>query len=93
MANVEKVSVALTPEMASAVREVVKAGEYASASEVVRDALREWSFRRRERERALDELGRLWDQGVASGDPVDGEDAFAALRANLLNRPGTRTAG
>ena len=40
MPNVEKLSIALTPEMASLVREVVEAGEYASSSEVVREALR-----------------------------------------------------
>jgi antitoxin ParD1/3/4 len=90
MSNVEKVSVALTPEMAAAVREVVKAGEYASASEVVREALREWSFKRRERERALAELGSLWDEGVASGDPLDGEDAFRRIRRDLAKCKGQR---
>ena len=67
MANVEKVSVALTPEMATLVRQAVEAGDYASASEVIRDALREWKQRRLERAQAMEELGRLWDRGVASG--------------------------
>jgi antitoxin ParD1/3/4 len=86
MANVEKVSIALTPEMASAVRDVVKAGEYASASEVVREALRDWSLKRRERERGVEALRSLWDEGKASGDPVDGEEAFSRIRGNLLER-------
>jgi antitoxin ParD1/3/4 len=59
----------------------------------VRDALREWSFRRRERERALEELGRLWDEGVASGDPVEGEDAFNRMRNELLGRQAPRAIG
>jgi antitoxin ParD1/3/4 len=42
MANVEKLSVAVTPEMAAMLREVVGSGEYASSSEVMREALREW---------------------------------------------------
>jgi antitoxin ParD1/3/4 len=41
MATVAKISVALPPEMVSLVRDVVDAKEYASSSEVVRDALRE----------------------------------------------------
>ncbi|TIW86526.1 MAG: type II toxin-antitoxin system ParD family antitoxin [Mesorhizobium sp.] len=68
MANVEKVSVALTPEMAT----------------MVREALREWKFRRMQRDQAIDELGRLWDEGMASGDPVDGRDAFARIKASLM---------
>jgi antitoxin ParD1/3/4 len=47
MANVEKLSVALTPEMAAELREAVEAGDYGSVSEVVRDALRDWRVRRK----------------------------------------------
>jgi len=83
MANVEKVSVALTPEMAAMMREVVEAGEYASASEVMREALRDWRLRRVERERAIDTLGQLWDDGMAGGPPVDGEEAFGRIRKKL----------
>mgnify|MGYP003375105826 CR=1 FL=1 len=83
MANVEKVSVALTPEMAATMRQVVDAGEYASASEVMREALREWKSRRLQREQAIEELGRQWDIGIASGAAVDGEQAFARIRARL----------
>ena len=42
MANVEKLSIALTPEMVVLVRDAVESGEYATTSEVVREALREW---------------------------------------------------
>jgi antitoxin ParD1/3/4 len=83
MANVEKVSVALTPEMAATMRQVVDAGEYASASEVMREALREWKSRRLQREQAIVELGRQWDIGIASGAAVDGEQAFARIRKRL----------
>jgi len=83
MANVEKISVALTPEMAAMMREVVEAGEYASASEVMREALREWKQRRTSRQRAIEELGGLWDAGIASGPPIDGEEAFARIKSKL----------
>ncbi len=90
MANVEKVSVALTPEMAAMMRQVVETGEYASASEVMREALREWKFRRARRERAVEELGRLWDAGVDSGSPVDGEEAFARIGSKLEAKTATQ---
>lgn len=83
MANVEKMSVAVTPEMAATMREVVESGEYASTSEVVREALRDWKFRRIQREQAITELRRLWDEGIASGPASDGEEAFAQLRTSL----------
>lgn len=83
MAKVEKISVALTPEMAAMMREAVSQGEYASASEVMREALRDWRKRRIERARAIEELGRLWDEGLASGEAVDGEEAFARIRRSF----------
>ena len=84
--NVEKISVALTPEMASAMRHVVETGEYAPASEVVRDALRGWAQRRAERAKAIEDLGRAWDTGVQSGTTTDGETAFERMRENVDSR-------
>ncbi len=78
---------ALTPEMAVMLRETVESGQYASASEVMREALREWKERRTSRQRAIEELGRLWDAGIASGPPGDGEAAFARIRRKLDDRP------
>ena len=67
MANVEKLSIALTPEMASLVRKAVESGEYATTSEVVREALREWKQRRALQPRDIEELRLLWEEGLASG--------------------------
>ena len=83
MANLEKISVAVTPEMAAMMREAVGSGEYASASEVMRDAMREWRARRDERAKALEEIGRLWDVGIESGPSVDGKEALDRIRAKL----------
>jgi len=80
MANVEKVSIALTPELASTVREALSSGEYASVSELMREALREWKQLRLERDRARDEIGRLWDEGLTSGAALDGEDTLKLLK-------------
>lgn len=83
MAEIERMSIALPTPMADAVRRAVEAGEYASASEVMREALRDWKHRRTQRARAIEELGRLWDAGMGSGPAVDGEEAFARIGRNL----------
>jgi antitoxin ParD1/3/4 len=81
--NVEKMSVALTPEMAAAVRDAVATGEYASASEVVREALRLWKAHQIARARELEELRRMWREGLDSGptSPLD----FAEIKAEARN--------
>lgn len=83
MAQVEKVSIAVTPEMAAMLRRAVASGDYASSSEVVREALRDWKERRTLRNEAIAELRKLWDEGLASGESVEGEDAFARIRARI----------
>lgn len=90
MPKVEKVSVALTSEMVANVQQAVATGEYASASEVMREAMREWMLRRGARAKAVEELGRLWDDGLASGPSVDGEEAFARIRDRMENRIAAR---
>ena len=67
MSNVQKVSVALTPEFMALLKEAVDTGEYTSASEVIRDALRQWKRRRTMLEGNVEELRRLWKEGIASG--------------------------
>lgn len=80
MSNVQKVSVALTPEIIAMLKAAVETGEYTSTSEVVRDALRIWKSRRMARETDVEELRRLWKEGVASGDSAEGELVFSRLR-------------
>ena len=67
MPNVEKVSIALTPEMAAAVRQAVESGDYASNSEIVREALRDWKLKRALQRQEVEELRRLWQEGLHSG--------------------------
>ncbi len=57
--DVEKLSIALTPEFAADIRQAIAAGECASTSEVVRDALRAWKQIRQEREVAIEGLRLL----------------------------------
>ena len=48
-------------------KESVEQGDYASASEVIRDALRDWKYKRAIQKQEIEELRRLWDAGVKSG--------------------------
>jgi antitoxin ParD1/3/4 len=90
MSKVEKISVALTPEMGAAIRAVLAAGEYASASEVIRDALREWTLKREQRRLAIEELRHLAQEGIDSG-PSEFKDieeiiAEARRRRSLVGK-------
>jgi len=80
LSNVQKVSVALTTEMIAMLKDAVDAGEYTSASEVVREALRAWKSRRAAHEQEVDELRKLWAEGLASGPPIEGQPVFQRLR-------------
>jgi antitoxin ParD1/3/4 len=74
MPNVGKISIALPPEMVAVLRQAVETGEYASSSEVVRDALRDWTQKRRLRQQGIDELRQVWRQAMEDktpGVPVD----------------------
>jgi antitoxin ParD1/3/4 len=66
-ATVEKITIALTSEMAGFVRQSVESGEYASTSEVVHDAMREWKERHDLCGYTVEELRRLVQAGIDSG--------------------------
>ena len=92
MAHVEKISVALTPEMALMMKEAVGSGAYASSSELMREALREWRERREFRAKASELLGQLWDIGLSSGNPSDGPSAMAQIKSKLDQAISRKTA-
>jgi antitoxin ParD1/3/4 len=81
MPSIEKISIALPQEMVAAVRQAVEDGEYASSSEVVRDALRDWTHKRRVREQGLDDLRRAWQEAMENpGPPVDADEVMDRLK-------------
>jgi antitoxin ParD1/3/4 len=67
LADIERITIALPEPMVASVRAAVEAGEYASTSEVLHDALRLWEARRKLRARDVEELRRRWNAGKASG--------------------------
>jgi antitoxin ParD1/3/4 len=73
MPEVQKVSVALTNEQLISLKAAVDTGEYATTSEIVREAIRDWQFKREMRKEDLKRLRDAWDTGIASGpaSPLD----------------------
>jgi antitoxin ParD1/3/4 len=85
MTAVKKLSIALTPEFDADIRKAISAGEYASTSEVIRDALRAWKQQRQDRAIAVSELRRLWRDGIDNGGsaPLNAADIKRRGRARL----------
>lgn len=84
MAHIEKVSVALTGEQVAALKAAVDAGEYATTSEIVREAVRDWQLKRELRQEDIRQLRRQWDEGIASGPA--GALQMAELRDDARKR-------
>ncbi len=80
MSSIEKISIALPPEMIAQVREAVATGEYASSSEVIREALRDWNYKRKLRQAGIEELRHIWQQTVNDKSAgVSPQDVFERL--------------
>ena len=85
MANVEKVSVSMSPQHAELLRDAVESGAYASGSEVVREAMRDWSAKWQQQRGDIQRLRELWAEGKASGPatPVDFDEVLEEAREEL----------
>jgi antitoxin ParD1/3/4 len=85
MPEVQKISIALTGEQIVALKAAVETGEYATTSEIVREAIRDWQFKRELRQEDLRRLRQLWDEGKTSGAamPADFESARREARQRL----------
>ncbi len=79
MPATETLSIALPAEYATIVQQAVEAGDYSSQSEVVRDALRDWTHKRQMRAKDLSNLRNSWLEAIA--DDSDGEDPDPILDA------------
>jgi len=63
------------------IRQQIESGRYASASEVVRDALRALEGRERLREIEIEEYRAKIREGIESGPGIPAEDVFTRLEA------------
>jgi antitoxin ParD1/3/4 len=84
-AKIEKVSVAITAEQHARIRAAVERGDYATTSEVIRAALRDWELKEEMRRIEGERIAKLWDEGLASGParerPID--DIIQEAKARL----------
>lgn len=87
---VERVTVTISTDLAQAMRHTVEDGEYASASEIVREALRDWSRKRDQERRDLATLRRLVREGDESGPGLPAEEVFDELRRLIAERRAAR---
>lgn len=67
MPEIQKVSVALTGEQVATLKTAVGSGEYATTSEIVREALRDWQRKRELHGQDVQRLRQLWAEGKQSG--------------------------
>lgn len=86
MSKIEKISIALPHDMVADVKAAVAQGEYATTSEVIRDALRDWRLKRKVEALDVEDLKRLVQDGMASGPSIDAETVFARLRTKYAAR-------
>jgi antitoxin ParD1/3/4 len=65
MTEIERMTITMPAEMAAVVKSAVEAGDYASTSEVVRAALRDWKMKRALQVEELAALKADIDAGLA----------------------------
>lgn len=89
MPTIEKITIALTKEIAEHVREAVNTGEYASTSELIREALRDWQLKRATQREQVQQVRRMWQVGIESGSAGQldiAEIKRAARKAKAVSR-------
>ena len=64
MAAIERLTITLPSDMAAVVKGAVEGGDYASNSEVVREALRDWKMKRALRLKEMQALKADIDKGL-----------------------------
>jgi antitoxin ParD1/3/4 len=65
MSTIERMTITMPADMAALVKAAVEAGDYASTSEVIRDALRQWKMRRAIQIQEIAALKSAIDKGLA----------------------------
>jgi antitoxin ParD1/3/4 len=87
MAEIERLTITLPSDMAAIVKGAVEGGDYASSSEVVREALRDWKMKRALQLQELASLKADIDRGLtdlAEGRVQDFDTARIIERGRKL---------
>jgi antitoxin ParD1/3/4 len=89
MGKLERVTVTLPEGMVAKLRAAVESGEYATTSEVVREALRDWNAEQIGNLRSVQELRAMIDDAERGSD-IDGEEFMARLRERVATEVARR---
>jgi antitoxin ParD1/3/4 len=84
MPKLERVTVTVTEEMTALLKRAVESGEYATTSEIIREAVRDWSDKHDRERQALDDLRALIEK-AEKGPFYPAEEVFDELR-DLVTR-------
>ena len=80
MAEFERLSVLLPPELARSVEDAVDGERYFAASDVVIDALQDWQVKQQIRASKIERLRELVAEGEASGFAEMSADEFEQIK-------------
>ena len=86
MPSAKRMTITMPSDMAENLRLTVAGGEYASTSEVVREALRDWTRNRDTERRELETLRDAIKAGLDSGPDIPADEVFAELRVRYANK-------
>jgi antitoxin ParD1/3/4 len=87
MSNIERLTIAIPKEMLLAVNEAIELGDYASVSEVVRDALRNWKYQRALLVKESEEIRFGIERGLEdlrAGKAKSADEVLARLESKYL---------
>ncbi|MFN0045165.1 MAG: type II toxin-antitoxin system ParD family antitoxin [Sphingorhabdus sp.] len=90
MAKLERITVTMPEEMAAKMRAAVESGEYATTSEIVREALRDWEEYQERRQAKLQRLRAEIEKGM-KGEGRSMDDVFNDLFKKLKDKKAKAT--
>lgn len=82
MSKLERITVTLPEKMAARLKDWVETGEYATTSEIVREALRGWADKQDRRQAELEQLRAFVAEGE-QGPFRDGDEFFDELEGQI----------
>lgn len=85
MSKLERLTITMPAEMAAKLRAAVERGEYATTSEVVREALRDWADEQERKAEATAKFRQMLDE-VDAGPSYPADQVFAEIRALVAER-------
>ena len=92
MSKLERITVTMPAEMAARLRAAVERGEYATTSEVVREALRDWGDERDRGDARREWLRAEIEKGLA-GPFLPADQVFAELRDQVREQAAEYSGG